>query len=95
MKAKLQRWLLRKIFKELFTQGPSHLTNVAHVYQLIRDTWRSEFTEDNSATTDAMLRDAFNATQTDVKPEEFTLVTSQLIRKLMEDKGWVFDDLTL
>lgn len=62
---KLQTWILRKIFANLFIQGPNHHINVARVYQLAREVWHEEFTEDNRPTTDAILREAFNATQFD------------------------------
>lgn len=34
---KLQTWILRKIFANLFIQGPNHHINVARVYQLARE----------------------------------------------------------
>lgn len=87
---KFQTWVLRKIFAKLFIQGPNHQFNVTQVYELIRETWREEFTEDNRATTDIVLREAFNATQSDVKDEDFTPTVRFLCKKLLENKGHKF-----
>jgi len=88
--SKLQTWILRKIFADLFIQGPNHHINVARVYQLAREVWREEFTEDNRPTTDAMLREAFNATQFDVTNADINEDTVQLMKQLAMDKGCVF-----
>lgn len=85
---KFQRWVLRHVFSALFKQGYTHQYNVAEVYDLIRETWESEFHEDNRATVDVVLREAFNATQFDVKDEDFTPNVRLLSRKLLENKGW-------
>lgn len=87
---KLQTWILRKIFANLFIQGSEHHNNVARVYQLAREVWHEEFTEDNRPTTDAMLREAFNATQFDVRNDEMNEDTVQLMKQLAMDKGCVF-----
>jgi prophage antirepressor-like protein len=64
--SKFQKWVLRKIFADILKQGSQHQHNAATVYMLLREAWFNEFYEDNQATGDAALREAFNATQADV-----------------------------
>jgi len=59
---RLQRWLLRKIFKELVRQGP-HVVNITECLRLLRDAVAVEFTEDNDATLDALLRECLDNTR--------------------------------
>lgn len=61
--SKFKLWFLRKILADLFIQGPEHHRNAALLYALIHEVWDAEFTEDNRYTTDAMLREAFEAAQ--------------------------------
>lgn len=49
--------------KKQLQQGYSHNDNLQELYRMIRYTWREEFTEDNLATQEACLREAFEATQ--------------------------------
>ena len=60
---KFQQLVLRWILGDLFIQGYDHHVKLAKVYKLIRQVWEEEFTEDNGVTTDAMLREAFEASQ--------------------------------
>jgi len=74
----LQIWLLRRIFKRAFIQGPQHRDNLIHVYKLIRKAIDNEFTEDNSPSLDNFCLEAFNESQKILKgthviktPEKF------------------------
>lgn len=58
-----ETWFILRVFKRMLKQGPEHHSNVELLYRLIRGVWEEEFTEDNSATHDAMLREAFERTQ--------------------------------
>jgi hypothetical protein len=44
---KLDRWLLRRIFKRIFTQGPNHAENLRQVHMMIFESLQDEFTEDS------------------------------------------------
>ena len=61
--SRFKRWMLRTIIEQLFIQGPQHHNNAARLFAHIREIWEDEFREDNSYTTDAMLREAFEASQ--------------------------------
>lgn len=60
---KLQRFLLKYIFKQLFHKPYAHLRNVEQVYELIREVWEDEFMEDSAFTTDEVLDQSFQNTQ--------------------------------
>ena len=60
---RFRRWLLRKIFKSMIIQGYDHHLNAAKIFSVVREVWEEEFTEDNSYTTDAALREAFESSQ--------------------------------
>ena len=63
---KFQIWLLKKIFRKAFAQGPYHQLNLKTVYMLISDTWKTEFLEDNSATCKDMLQETFDSANSKV-----------------------------
>ena len=59
----LHKILFRYLVKTAVTQGYSHITNTQEMYQIIRDAWEAEFTEDNIPTINIQLADIFKLTQ--------------------------------
>ena len=59
---RLELWFLKKIIAKQVKQG-RHMVNTRNLYELIREAWIAEFTEDNIATTDVTLREIFESTQ--------------------------------
>jgi hypothetical protein len=57
---KFQKWMLRAMFRGLFTQGPHHESNIIAVYSIVTETARNEFTEDNQPTLNGFLEDCHN-----------------------------------
>ena len=61
--SRFELWFIRGVFIRLLRQGPHHHRNVELLYRLIREIRSAEFSEDNDATHDTMLREAFESTQ--------------------------------
>lgn len=75
---RIRYWLLRKIFHGMFRMGYGPDIEAAVIYKLVREEWERSFTEENGPTVDAMLREAFEATQFQYRArdldEEVTIV---------------------
>lgn len=56
----LQRWLLRKLFRQVVRQG-AHRQRTSEVYALLREAAAQEFTEDSPATLDGFLQECFDS----------------------------------
>jgi len=56
---RLERWLLRRIFRQIVQQGAYHADNIAEVYHLLHQACRREFCEDNAPTLDSFLLEQF------------------------------------
>ena len=56
---KFQKWILRKIFRDIVTQGPHHENNIIEVYTLLREEADREFNEDNIPTRNSFLTECF------------------------------------
>lgn len=59
----LRKLLFKYLVRIAVTQSYDHITNTQEMYQIIRDAWEAEFTEDNIPTTNAHLADMFELTQ--------------------------------
>ena len=56
----LVRLLLRWACRELVVQGYYHRTNIVAYFQIMRETAKREFYEDNKPTLDAFLQECFD-----------------------------------
>ena len=59
----LRKILFRYLVKTAVTQGYDHITNTQEMYQIIRNAWEAEFTEDNISTVNIQLAELFELTQ--------------------------------
>lgn len=57
----LQRFLLRRLARELVVQGPSHQGNITEYYAILAEAARVEFIEDNKPTLDGFLLECHEA----------------------------------
>jgi hypothetical protein len=55
---KIEQWLLRRLLAREVRQG-GHIEKTKHLFCLLREAWRVEFTEDNEATRNAILERCF------------------------------------
>ncbi len=55
----IQVWLLKRIFRDLVTQGYSHDGNIRRVYSLLREAAQEEFVEDSETGLDHYLHEKF------------------------------------
>ena len=63
MLALLRKILFQYLVKTAVTQGYNHITNTQEMYQIIRNAWEAEFTEDNIPTVNIQLAEIFELTQ--------------------------------
>jgi DNA-binding transcriptional regulator GbsR (MarR family) len=59
----LRKSLFKYLVKTTIKQGHAHFRATQEMYQIIRDAWEAEFTEDNIPTTNIVLAELFNLTQ--------------------------------
>lgn len=59
----LERWFLKRLLRKEVRQGYDHFRNTIGLYEMIREAWYSEFTEDNAPTISSHLSECFEATQ--------------------------------
>lgn len=52
-----QRWMLKRIARDLVRQGPMHSERITEYYRIMAAAAREEFTEDNRPTLSAFLRE--------------------------------------
>lgn len=57
--SKLDKFLLKRIFSKLITQG-NHEENLILIYQMIRESCEKEFYEDNPPTLRAFMQECFD-----------------------------------
>lgn len=50
-----QKWVLRRISRDLVIQGPRHQTRITEYYEIMHRAARKEFFEDNRPTLDDFL----------------------------------------
>ncbi|MNR71254.1 hypothetical protein D3C71_18690 [compost metagenome] len=59
----IERWFLKRLLRKLVRQDFFHRQRITGVYQMVRDAYEAEFTEDNAITADVNLREWFENTQ--------------------------------
>lgn len=64
----LERWFVQRIIAHEVRQGPELARRVSTLYGMVRAACIDEFTEDNVLTTEANLREWFEATQVSANP---------------------------
>ena len=60
---RFERWFLKRVFAKEVLQGPAHFKNTIGLYEMVREAWYEEFTEDNAPTISSCLEECFEATQ--------------------------------
>lgn len=63
MMTRFQRWLLKRLCKELVAQGPHHKNNIIEYFTLMRQAARHEFREDTNPSLDSFLDECFTASR--------------------------------
>jgi hypothetical protein len=56
----LESWLLKRIIRKQVIQGTDHHVRITNLYRMIRLACEDEFTEDNTPTLNAFLKDCFD-----------------------------------
>jgi len=60
---RFERWFVQRIIAREVRQGLWHFKNTVGLYEMIREAWSAEFTEDNAATSSECLSECFEASQ--------------------------------
>ena len=58
---RIEKWLLKRIVERNVRQGPTHMANMTEIFQLVKEVWAGEFTEDNEATVNATLQECLGS----------------------------------
>jgi len=54
--SKIEKWLLRRIFRKALKQGGSHATNLKEIQSIILETMATEFKEDSVFSLSELMR---------------------------------------
>ena len=54
-----ERWILKRIFRKMVTQGAFHQRRIEYLYKMIREACEDEFTEETEPSLDAFLFECF------------------------------------
>ena len=68
-----ERRKLRKIFKRLVNQSPSHASNIISVYHIMHEAADEQFTEDNYESLRSFLSECFDLSSKKLKGNCFSL----------------------
>ena len=58
-----EKWFIKRVLKREVVQSHTHAQNIKNLYCMIREAVENEFAEDNIPTTNAFLKEQFEATQ--------------------------------
>ncbi len=57
---RFELWFLRRLIAREVVQSEHHFLKTTRLYRLIAEAWINEFTEDNTPTIEAHLKECFN-----------------------------------